>query len=544
MPSQKNHVFRSSVLALSFMVTLSTHAALLQAQTPLGQWTFDSSSGTTAADSSGNGYTASLINGVTWVTGKIGNAVSASAARKQYIKLPTIDLTGTKAVTVTFWSNRSYSTNGGHVLLENTENYNNSTTGFGFFPDDADCHGIQAAVHGNAGYTAVCYNQPTSNVWHHFAVVYDKSKSGISEVTLYIDGVLQTPFRILSAVNNTNNFGKSNTYLFARGGTNQYDSGELDNLTLYNTALTATQVHQIYQSDSGSSSGSCQLTAAPSSISFQTSVQGTTSSYAASLVNKCSTSINVSSAKSSGSPFSFTSLTAPFSIAPGQAQSYTVLYSPAMVGTSTGSLTFNSNAASTPVVTVSLSGTSTAPQQGVLSSSPASLNMGNVSINNSQSQAIAIKNTGTAAVTVSAINITGIGFAHSNLSAPFTLSAGQSVSLTVTFTPASVQSVTGSLTLSSSAQNKTLVVPLSGVGVGHSVALTWVGSGSQVAGYNVYRSTVSGGSYVKLNNAAITVTNDMDSAVVSGITYYYVITAVSTGGLESGYSNQAVATVP
>jgi len=32
--------------------------------------------------------------------------------------------------------------------------------------------------------------------------------------------------------------------------------------------------------------------------------------------------------------------------------------------------------------------------------------------------------------------------------------------------------------------------------------------------------------------------------VQSGNTYYYVVTAVSTSNVESGYSNQAAATVP
>lgn len=38
----------------------------------VGYWTFNDGSGTTAADSSGNGLTASLVNGVSWVPGVIG----------------------------------------------------------------------------------------------------------------------------------------------------------------------------------------------------------------------------------------------------------------------------------------------------------------------------------------------------------------------------------------------------------------------------------------------------------------------------------------
>ena len=79
----------------------------------------------------------------------------------------------------------------------------------------------------------------------------------------------------------------------------------------------------------------------------------------------------------------------------------------------------------------------------------------------------------------------------------------------------------------------------------HSVFLSWDASSSQdVIGYNAYRSTVSGGPYTKLNSSLISSTSYSDQTVQSGYTYYYVTTAVDSQGLESVYSNQAVATVP
>lgn len=79
----------------------------------------------------------------------------------------------------------------------------------------------------------------------------------------------------------------------------------------------------------------------------------------------------------------------------------------------------------------------------------------------------------------------------------------------------------------------------------HTVTLRWNASTSPgVAGYNVYRSTTSGGSYNKINSSIVTGTTYTDSTVQSGKTYYYVTTAVNTGNVESGYSNQAAAAVP
>jgi len=78
----------------------------------------------------------------------------------------------------------------------------------------------------------------------------------------------------------------------------------------------------------------------------------------------------------------------------------------------------------------------------------------------------------------------------------------------------------------------------------HTVTLTWTASTSTVSGYNVYRATVSGGPYTQINTALDAATDYVDNTVLSGQTYYYVTTAVSTTGIESAYSNQVAAIVP
>jgi fibronectin type 3 domain-containing protein len=63
-----------------------------------------------------------------------------------------------------------------------------------------------------------------------------------------------------------------------------------------------------------------------------------------------------------------------------------------------------------------------------------------------------------------------------------------------------------------------------------------------LAGYNIYRSTTSGSGYVKLNSTLLTSSNYTDTNVVNGTTYYYVVTAVDTAGLESVNSSEVSAT--
>lgn len=82
------------------------------------------------------------------------------------------------------------------------------------------------------------------------------------------------------------------------------------------------------------------------------------------------------------------------------------------------------------------------------------------------------------------------------------------------------------------------------IGNSHSVSLSWVASTSAVAGYNVYRGTTSGGPYTKLNSSLATGTSYVDTTVLAGQTYYYVVTAVDISNNSSVYSNEAQAVVP
>jgi fibronectin type 3 domain-containing protein len=81
----------------------------------------------------------------------------------------------------------------------------------------------------------------------------------------------------------------------------------------------------------------------------------------------------------------------------------------------------------------------------------------------------------------------------------------------------------------------------------HSVTLTWEASpaapGVSVAGYNVYRSTTAAGPFVKLASRVPGPPYE-DRLVVSGRTYFYVVTAVDRSGRESVYSDKARAYIP
>jgi hypothetical protein len=79
----------------------------------------------------------------------------------------------------------------------------------------------------------------------------------------------------------------------------------------------------------------------------------------------------------------------------------------------------------------------------------------------------------------------------------------------------------------------------------HSVMLKWTASPSPgVTGYKVYRSTVSGSGYSKINSSVVSGLTYTDATVVNGVTYYYVTTSVDSSGEESSFSEQVKMIVP
>jgi fibronectin type 3 domain-containing protein len=121
-----------------------------------------------------------------------------------------------------------------------------------------------------------------------------------------------------------------------------------------------------------------------------------------------------------------------------------------------------------------------------------------------------------------------------------TLTPTQTATLTVTFTPTTAGSASGSVSVSSNATNSPAVISLSGSS--YYVALNWtVSSSTDVVSYNVYRGTALG-SYTRLNTTPV-MTEQYSDTTVEANTYYYVVTAVDSSGVESAYSSPATVTV-
>lgn len=186
---------------------------------------------------------------------------------------------------------------------------------------------------------------------------------------------------------------------------------------------------------------------------------------------------------------------------------------------------------------------------GRLATSASTLNFNDVNIGSSSTLGATFTNTGSATITVTNVSISGAGFTPSGISTGLILTPGQNVILSTTFAPAATGNLTGAITVTSSASNPTASIALVGTGVqpaAHAATVTWTPStSSTVTGYLLYRATASGGYTTPLTTTISAATTQfVDSTVQAGQTYYYVLTAVDPGNVQSKYSNEVSGTVP
>jgi len=288
-----------------------------------------------------------------------------------------------------------------------------------------------------------------------------------------------------------------------------------------------------------------QLQCDPCNHAFGKVQIGNSSSYSFQLSNIGTKTLRITSKSEQGSAFSFGNFPLPVRIKPGASIELPVIFTPAAKGHTTGVITLVSTPDNSQLA-IDVAGNGvvkTTPQLGV---SPATLGFGNVTVGSSASLQATLT-ASNAAVTISSDDSTSSEFAILGLSLPVTIPAGQSLPVTIQFTPNASGTASGQAGFTSNAANSPTVEQLAGTGVAkgsYNVSLSWDAGGGSPVGYNVFRGTVSGGPYEQINTALDASTNYTDNTVVSATTYYYVATAVNAEGQQSGYSNIGEAVIP
>jgi hypothetical protein len=287
------------------------------------------------------------------------------------------------------------------------------------------------------------------------------------------------------------------------------------------------------------------LTVTPASVNFANVTVGSSGSQTIQLSNTGGSVLTITKVTTTGTGFSMGALVLPLSINPGKSSTFNVQFAPATPGGAAGSVSILSNAPTSPTG-VTLNGNGVAATH-TLSFSATSLDFGNVNTGSTATKGVTITNTGNANVTISQISITGTGFSLSGAATPVTLTPTQTTMFSVVFSPTAPGSPTGTVTVTSNATGSPVQISLSGTGVqqvAHTVALNWTASTSTVSGYNVYRSTVSGSGYTKLNSSLVAAVTYSDATVQNSQTYFYVTTAVDANGDESSFSNEVQLAIP
>jgi hypothetical protein len=213
-----------------------------------------------------------------------------------------------------------------------------------------------------------------------------------------------------------------------------------------------------------------QISVTPLSASFGNLVVGATGTQTLTVRNPGTATLNVTQASLIGTGFTSSGLALPLSIPPGGSSAFNIGFAPASAGNFSGSITLVSNAPnSSLVIPVAGTGVSTALQ---LSTSPTSLNFGNLATGSNATQRVTISNNGNSSVSISQISASGAGYSTSGVTLPFSLAAGQSTSFNVTFAPTSTGSLSGSVTVVSNATNSPATISLSGTGVQPQISVT------------------------------------------------------------------------
>lgn len=222
----------------------------------VGHWTFngDTISGTTVSDVSGNGNNGTLSNGPVPMTGQVGQGMkfdgvddyissphssSYNFAYNQnfsiglWVKIPAnqTDVTSISNIILQKWPNT-----GGYPYAIRVINQTHGTT--------ADRGKLIFARYDGTNNPSIKSRYPLNdNAWHRV----DFLKRG-SILELYVDGILESTVTDTTIGNTTN----SDPLYFGVETANTYRlNGSLDDVRIYNRALSADEVYRLYQLGKG-----------------------------------------------------------------------------------------------------------------------------------------------------------------------------------------------------------------------------------------------------------------------------------------------------
>jgi len=210
----------------------------------LGWWKFDETSGSTAADSSGNGFHAS-VTGATWTAGKLGGALDLDAADSVSMPGPTGAMA---AFSVAFWINPRSHSDWNQVVGPDWPQFLFHTTAGGAIYCGID-HGSWTSRFSPA---QLPNGTLELNTWQHFVFTYEGGTANF-----YKNGALLAT-KTQESPDPWTSFGISDA------------DGLFDDLRIYGRALSSTEVQALYATGGASPA----MSLSPTSLSFSATAGG------------------------------------------------------------------------------------------------------------------------------------------------------------------------------------------------------------------------------------------------------------------------------
>jgi PKD repeat protein len=209
-------------------------------------WRLGESSGTNLNDSAGN-RDATAANGV--VLGSAGALTLDSDTAASFDGVndnakASLNLPNTQRLTIEFWLNWASYANDNRLAFEYTSNFDNSNGGFLVNPNSSTSGGqFEVAIGRGSSRNNVFFARPSAGTWHHYAFVFNTTLTGSQQIVPYVDGKAVT-FSKGSSGTGAGNFANSTLNFMSRNGSSQFGKGSLDEVAIYNQALTSTQISQ------------------------------------------------------------------------------------------------------------------------------------------------------------------------------------------------------------------------------------------------------------------------------------------------------------
>lgn len=214
-----------------------------------GQWHLNESTGTTVADSSGNGRdgTATNMENADWVSAHLNNGLIFDGV-DEFVNLGNIaDFERTDSFSFEFWFKTA--TSGVEMILSKQLN-SGTFRGWNVFIESGMITTALVSDNGASNRLQKKTDSPFNDgSFHHVVVTYDGS-STLAGLLIYMDGSLAATTNITDNLSATISHA-GDTQMSGRGGANVVFTGTLDEVVIYNEEVSAVNVALRYNSGVG-----------------------------------------------------------------------------------------------------------------------------------------------------------------------------------------------------------------------------------------------------------------------------------------------------